>query len=92
MTYLPEFRTALVEAAHRQQAAPEPTGRGRTFRKVPWRQSMHGGRAILASVVLGLSSTAVGVVQVGPPLGPEPPPAHTVAKPAGPPASVSERP
>jgi hypothetical protein len=86
------LRGALVDAAHRQQAEPEPTGRGRAFRRAPWQQSMHGGRAILASVVLGLTSTAVGVVQVGPPLGPEPPPAHAVAKPAGPPASVSERP
>ncbi len=92
MTYLSELRTALVDAAHRQQAAPEPTGRGRAFRRAPWHQSMHSGRAILASVVLGLTSTAVGVVQVGPPLGPEPPPAHTVAKPASPPASLSPRP
>jgi hypothetical protein len=53
---------------------------------------MHGGRAILASVVLGLTGTAVGAVQVGPPLGPEPPPSHAVAKLAGAPASVSPRP
>jgi hypothetical protein len=43
------------------------------------RRSMHGGRAILASVVLGLTSTAVGVVQVGPPLGPEPQLSHVIA-------------
>jgi hypothetical protein len=91
MTYLPEFRNALVDAAHRQQAAPERAGRTRAFWRAPWHQSMHSGRAILASVVLGLASTAVGVVQVGPPLGPEPPPAHTAAKPAGP-ANVSARP
>lgn len=92
MTYLPGLRSALVDAAYRQQAAPEPTGRGRAFTRPAWHRSMHGGRAILASVVLGLTGTAVGAVQVGPPLGPEPPPSHAVAKPAGAPASVSPRP
>jgi hypothetical protein len=53
---------------------------------------MHSGRAMLASVVLGLTGTAVGAVQVGPPLGPEPRPAHVIVNPAGPPTSASPRP
>jgi len=92
MTYLSELRSALVDAAHRQQPAPQPTGRERASARAPWRRSMHSGRAILASLVLGLTGTAVGVVQVGPPLGPEPLPSHAVAKPTGAPASVSPRP
>jgi hypothetical protein len=87
MTYLSELRSSLVEAAHRQHASVEqaasrpapnarPAARARSRRgpasRELWRGSLHGGRAILASVALGLTGTAVGAVQVGPPLGPEP--------------------
>jgi hypothetical protein len=94
MTYIPELRSALVDAASRQQAAsgPGPSGRERTSARASWPRSAHGARAVLASVVLGLTGTAVGAIQVGPPLGPEPPPVHTVAKPLGAPTSVSPRP
>jgi hypothetical protein len=92
MNYLSELRSALVDAAHRQQSAPQPPGRVRAFTRAARHRSLHSGRAILASVVLGLTGTAVGAVQVGPPLGPEPPPAHTVTKPLGAPTSVSPRP
>jgi len=89
MTYLSELRSSLVEAAHRQHASVEqaerhtstgrPAARARSrrglgFSRELWRGSLHGGRAILASVALGLTGTAVGAVQVGPPLGPEPRP------------------
>jgi hypothetical protein len=92
MTYMSELRSSLVDAARRQQAAPEPSGRVRAWARAPWLRSAHGARAVLASVVLGLTGTAVGAVQVGPPLGPEPPPAHALAKPAATPASGSPRP
>ena len=88
MTYLSELRSSLVEAAHRQHASAEqaasrhtPSGRPAPrawsrpsigFSRELWRESLHGGRAILASIALGLAGTAVGAVQVGPPLGPEP--------------------
>jgi hypothetical protein len=87
MTYLSELRSSLVQAAHRQHAEAEQLstqhalatraagGRGGRVR-VPsagiWRRSLHGGRAALASLALGLTGTAVGVVQIGAPLGPEP--------------------
>jgi hypothetical protein len=92
MTYLPELRNALLDAAHRQPAEPEPTRRGRAFKTAPWHRTMHSGRAILASVVLGLTGTAVGAVQVGPPLGPEPQLSYVIANPASPPATTSSRP
>ncbi len=92
MTHLPELRAALMDAAHREHAAPAPSGRRRASARAPWRRSMHGVRSALASVVLGLASTAVGAVQVGAPLGPEPPPAHAVAEPTGAPTSISPRP
>ncbi len=88
MTYLSELRSSLIDAAHREHASAEqdaprhrPAGssapaarsaRGPGRSGARWRGSLHGGRAILASVALGLTGTAVGVVQVGPPLGPEP--------------------
>jgi hypothetical protein len=53
---------------------------------------MHSGRALLASVVLGLTGTAVGAVQVGPPLGPEPQLTHVIANPPSSPATVTSRP
>jgi len=92
MTYMSELRGALVDAAHRQQAAAEPSARERAWTRTPWLRSAHGARAVLASLVLGLTGTAVGAVQVGPPLGPEPPPSHTLAKHLGAPASRSPRP
>jgi hypothetical protein len=91
MTYLDGLRSALVEAAHRQASAPEPTRRGRTPGATPRQRSMHGGRAILASVVLGLTGTAVGAVQVGPPLGPEPQLSRVIANPTSPPTTVGSR-
>jgi hypothetical protein len=87
MTYLSELRDSLVQAAHRRHAEAEESstqhalvtraagaraGRGRVFSIGIWRRSMHGGRAALASLALGLTGTAVGVVQIGAPLGPEP--------------------
>jgi hypothetical protein len=92
MTYLSELRAALVDAAHRQHAAAEPAGRERASGSARWRRPMHSGRAMLASVALGLTGTAVGAVQVGPPLGPEPGPSHVIVKPAGAPTSASPRP
>jgi hypothetical protein len=92
MTYLSELRAALVDAAHRQHAAAEPAGRERASVSARWHRPMHSGRAMLASVVLGLTGTAVGAVQVGPPLGPEPRPSHVIINPAGPPTSTSPRP
>ncbi len=91
MTHLSELRAALVDAAHRQHAAAAPAGREHGSGSARWRRPMHTGRAMLASVALGLTGTAVGVVQVGPPLGPEAP-AHVIVKPAGAPASASPRP
>jgi hypothetical protein len=87
MTYLSELRGSLVQAAHRQHEAAEQAGvqeaaaeqatRARRLReRVPsagvWQRSLHGGRTVLASLALGLAGTAVGAVQVGAPLGPEP--------------------
>jgi hypothetical protein len=88
VTYLSELRNSLVDAAHRQHAEQEHGGaqrihhgrhaartrsaRVRSFSRELRRGSLHGGRAILASVALGLTGTAIGAVQVGPPLGPEP--------------------
>jgi len=92
MTYLSELRAALLDAAHRQHAAAEPAGRERASGSARWRGPMHTGRAMLASVALGLTGTAVGAVQVGPPLGPEPPPSHVIVNPAGPRTSASPRP
>jgi hypothetical protein len=90
MTYMSDLRAALVQAAREQHAAATPSGRERaTARAFSWRFA-HGGRAILASIVLGLAGTAVGAVQVGPPLGPEPPPSHLIAHPASsPPTGAS---
>ena len=87
MTYLSELRSSLVQAAQRQHAeAAEPStqralathaanaraGRAHVPTAGIWRRSLHGGRAALASLALGLTGTAVGAVQVGAPLGPEP--------------------
>jgi hypothetical protein len=82
MTYLSELRSSLVDAAHRQHAsAREPPARHAAAARrqrwpAPsagvWWRAVHGGRAVLVSVALGLTSTAVGAVQVGAPLGPEP--------------------
>jgi hypothetical protein len=82
MTYLSELRSSLVDAAHRQHApAQEAASRhtasarrrhGRDPASSIWWRSVHGGRAALVSLALGLTGTAVGAVQVGAPLGPEP--------------------
>ena len=75
MTYLSELRSSLLQAAHRQHAEAQQGARSRRERASSagvWRRSLHGGRAALASLALGLTGTAVGAVQVGAPLGPEP--------------------
>ena len=107
MTYLSELRESLVDAAHRQHALAEhapaehasaqhaPVARGereRTSSRARWRRSMHGGRAMLASVALGLTGTAVGAIQVGAPLGPEPRPSPDLTRTVTPPPSVKPSP
>lgn len=107
MTHLPELRAALMDAAHRQHAAARTGERERGLRTAQrraergWRailggRTLHGGRAALASVVLGLAGPAAGAVQVGAPLGPEPRPPANLAKPVGAaasaPTSVGQRP
>jgi hypothetical protein len=108
VTYLSELRSSLVDAAHRQHAEQERGGaqrvhhgqpaararsaRVRSFSKELRRGSLHGGRAILASVALGLTGTAVGAVQVGPPLGPEPQLSAPLTKAAGSPPPREPRP
>jgi hypothetical protein len=87
VTYMPELRGSLVQAAHRQHAEAQTSstrdalaapaasaraGRGRAPSAGIWLRSVHGGRAVLVSLALGLTGTAVGAVQVGAPLGPEP--------------------
>ena len=66
--------------------------RGRTATSALWRRSIHGGRAMLASVALGLTGTAVGAVQVGAPLGPEPPPSSALTTTVTPPPNVKPSP
>jgi len=90
MNYLPDLRASIVDAAHRQHAATEAADRERNVRTTRWRQSLHGGRAILASVMLSFAGTAVGAVQVGAPLGPEPKVSRTIVEHA--PASAAPRP
>jgi hypothetical protein len=95
MTYLSELRSSLVGAAHRRHAeAQEPStrqapversasvrgARGRVPSIGIWRRSLHGGRAALASLALGLTGTAVGAVQIGAPLGPEPQPSGALTQ------------
>jgi hypothetical protein len=108
VTYLSELRSSLVEAAHRQHTAHErnetqPTSphrraartrgaRMRDFSRELRRGSLHSGRAILASVALGLTGTAVGAVQVGPPLGPEPQLSAPLTKSVGVPQQREPRP
>lgn len=108
MTYLSELRSSLVDAAHRQHAAIEQDAakRARPGRSAVrargglahsrsrelWRGSLHGGRAILASVALGLTGTAVGAIQVGPPLGPEPQLSGSLTKVVGAPSPGKPRP
>jgi hypothetical protein len=94
VSYLSELRSELVRAAHREHTAarsalaPAPhargggRGRARKLARAPWLHSAHYGRVALASVVLGLTGTAVGAVHVGAPLGPEQPYASAPAKPA----------
>jgi hypothetical protein len=87
MTYLSELRSSLVQAAHRRHAETQESSsrhalaareasarqeRGRAPTAGIWWRSVHGGRAALVSLALGLTGTAVGAVQVGAPLGPEP--------------------
>jgi hypothetical protein len=63
--------TPDATARHGSIRRPAPRTREGVFSNAMWR-SLHGGRAILASVALGLTGTAAGAIQVGAPLGPEP--------------------
>jgi hypothetical protein len=92
MTYLSELRSSLVDAAHRQRASVGASGDARVARGDPRNHSTHHARAMLASVVLALAGPAVGAVQVGAPLGPEPQLSHAVAKPVIAPATTASRP
>ncbi len=107
MTHLPELRAALMDAAHREHAAARPQEReqgltrarrraGHRWQAIFGGHTLHSGRAALVSVALGLAGPAVGAVQVGAPLGPEPQPPAALAKPAGAatgtPTSVTQRP
>jgi hypothetical protein len=62
------------------------------WRPTLWRRSAHYGRAILASVVLGLTGSAVGAVHVGAPLGPEPTLSPSISNTTTPPGSAAPRP
>ncbi|MGA2453090.1 MAG: hypothetical protein ABSG93_06175 [Solirubrobacteraceae bacterium] len=99
MTHLPELRNSLVDAADREHAAAHrahavagPFERARKIKPARWQRSAHYGRAILASVVLGLTGTAVGAIHVGAPLGPEQPQSPSLARPATVPGSAAQRP
>ncbi len=100
MSYLPELRGSLVDAAHRQceiaEPAPhrerstQPAGQrsANTFR---WRP--RGWRAVLLNVALSLvlaatGLTAAGVFQRGTPVGPEVPPSPTADEGVAIPSSV----
>ncbi len=90
MTYLPALRSSLVHAAHRQHQVSLATDeRERASRTARRRRTMHRGRAVLASVVLGLSGTAVGAIHVGAPLGPELPLSRSITKPVTAPGAVA---
>jgi hypothetical protein len=92
MTYLSELRSSLVQAAHRQHAEAQESSIQRVLARAAggragrvrsagiWRRSMHGGRAALASLALGLTGTAVGAVHIGAPLGPEPQPSSALTQ------------
>jgi hypothetical protein len=102
VTYLSELRSELVQAAHREHyaaqsaLAPAPharasgRARARKLARAPWLHSAHYTRVALASIVLGLTGTAVGAVHVGAPLGPEQPYTSAPAEPA--PGVVKQRP
>jgi hypothetical protein len=92
MTYLSELRSSLVDAAHRQRACAEANDRERTVRRDPWHHSMHHARAVLLSLALGLAGPAVGAIQVGAPLSPEPQISHAVSEPLIAPATTARRP
>ncbi len=101
MTHLPELRAALMDAAHREHAAARAGAHereqgltsarrqaGHRWHAIFGGRALHSGRAALVTVALGLAGPAVGAVQVGAPLGPEPPPSAALAKPAGAPAGI----
>jgi hypothetical protein len=71
MSYLPELRDSLLEAARRQHVAvsSQRRSRGSTILRRP---SFMGWAATIVSVLLGLGgAAAVGVFRAGTPLGPE---------------------
>jgi len=74
MTYMPELRSSLVQAAHSQHDAAEDGEHARSATASRRRRPTHAARSMLASLVLGLAGTAIGAVHVGAPLGPESPP------------------
>jgi hypothetical protein len=81
MSYLPELRTSLVDAAHRQREIAENMPRpGRSANTLRWRP--RGWRAVLLNVALTLAVaatglTAAGVFQRGRTVGPGVPPSPT---------------
>jgi hypothetical protein len=84
MTYMPELRSSLVQAAHSQHDAAEERTHARSATASRRRRPTHAARSMVASLVLGLTGTAIGAVHVGAPLGPESPPsvvAHTLNAP-----------
>jgi hypothetical protein len=73
MSYLPDLRGSLLEAAQRQGGAPQHRRPGA---RLLGRGNALGWAATLVSILLGLGgAAAVGVFRTGTPVGPEVPPA-----------------
>ncbi len=75
MSYLPELRSSLLEAAHRERGTAGH-GRGVPLSAPPRRGRLRRWRTVLAAVVLCLAGAAaalaaVGAFQTGTPVGPE---------------------
>ncbi|MGD0454136.1 MAG: hypothetical protein ABSB69_11115 [Solirubrobacteraceae bacterium] len=90
-----EHASAEYASAEHACAQHAPAARGereRASTRALWRRSLHGGRAILASFALGLTGTAVGAIQVGAPLGPEPQLSPALTRTVSPPPSVKPSP
>jgi hypothetical protein len=92
MSYLDELRSSLVDAAHRQRACTEASVHDRVVPRDPPHHAMFHARAMLATIALALAGPAVGAIQVGAPLGPEPQLSHAVARPPIAPATTTPRP
>ncbi|MGO9322190.1 MAG: hypothetical protein ACLQBY_15495 [Solirubrobacteraceae bacterium] len=87
-----EYASAEHASARHAPAARGERERKRASTRALWRRSMHGGRAIIASFALGLTGTAVGAIQVGAPLGPEPQLSPALTRTFSPPPSVKPSP